>query len=121
MEDGEWTGSGIAGQFSAVRLCRSEPDARRGSCSRRDVRPARANLAVAESRHAELEQEYGHDHPRTLQAHREKADVMRLHGTSKWCVSSHGSKGAVTFANRLLLRSTLWETRAWQPAAAGGG
>jgi hypothetical protein len=80
MDDGEWTGSGIAGQFSAMRLCRSEPDASRRSSSCRVVRPARAELALAESRHAELEQEFGFDHPSTLQAHREKAGVMRAHG-----------------------------------------
>ena len=80
MEDGEWNGTGITGQFSARRLCRSEADSSRRSISGRDIRPAREELAAAESRHARCLQAHGPDHPSTLQAHREKAEVMRAHG-----------------------------------------
>lgn len=80
MEDGEWNGSGISGQFSARRLCRSEADSSTRSVSGRNIRPAREELAKAESRHARCVQAHGPDHPSSLQAQREKAEVMRAHG-----------------------------------------
>lgn len=81
MENGKWKGPGIAGYFSARRLCRMEPSSgeRTGNYSPSFAR----NVAEAHSRHVEREESFGKDHPETLQAHREMAQTMREHGNFK--------------------------------------